>query len=52
MAPPDMTHAETDGTPWKEENGNWFWWRKGWGWIQYVGPKPQSFFNRFRLVRK
>ena len=52
MTPSDVTHAEIDGTSWKEENGNWFWWREGWGWIQYVGPKPQSFFNRFRLVMK
>lgn len=32
--PPDYTHIENDGTPWKEVEGDWFFWREGWGWIQ------------------
>lgn len=46
--PPDYTHIENDGTPWENVNNDWFFWRDGWGWIQYVGPKPASFFNKFR----
>lgn len=46
--PPDYTHIENDGTPWKYENNEWFFWRDGFGWIQYVGQKPTSFYNKFR----
>ena len=44
----EATHVENDGTLWKEVNGEWFFWRDYWGWIQYVGPKPPSFYNKFR----
>jgi hypothetical protein len=46
--PPDYTHIEKDGTPWKNVNSDWYFWRDGWGWIAYIGPKPASFFNKFR----
>lgn len=46
--PSGTTHIENDGTPWKEAHGEWFFWREYWGWIQYVGAKNQSFFNKFR----
>lgn len=46
--PTDYTHIENDGTPWKNVEGDWFFWREVWGWIQYVGPKNSNFFNKFR----
>ena len=46
--PPDYTHIEKDGTPWKNVNNDWYFWRDGWGWIQYVGQKNSNFFNKFR----
>ncbi|MCX0338298.1 hypothetical protein [Acinetobacter radioresistens] len=46
--PLDYTHIEHDGTPWKEFNGEWFYWREVWGWCQYVGSKNQNFFNKFK----
>ena len=39
----------SDGTPWREDNGQWFYW---WGfkWLPYVGPKTKSFYAKFRSV--
>jgi len=45
--PPDYTHIENDGTPWKNVEGDRFFWREVWGWCPYVGPKNSNFFNKF-----
>ena len=41
--PPDYTDIENDDTYWKNVESDWYWWREGWEWIQYVGAKNQNF---------
>lgn len=49
--PPDATHIENDGTYWlKTDSNDWFFWRNGWGWCQYVGIKNKSFYDKFRTI--
>ncbi|WP_347461049.1 hypothetical protein ABEF79_06945 [Acinetobacter sp. ANC 7454] len=48
--PEGATHIEFDGTYWKNLNNDWFFWREGWGWCQYVGLKNKSFFNKLTPV--
>lgn len=45
--PMDATHIEIDGTLWKKEKGTWVFWRKGWGWCQYVGIINSNFLKKF-----
>lgn len=45
--PSDATCIESDGTYWKLEQGIWMYWRKGWGWCQYVGIVNKAFLNKF-----
>jgi len=48
--PKDATLLESDGTFWKCEGNQYYWWREGWGWCQYAGTTSQSFYNKFRPV--
>lgn len=48
--PLGATHIESDGTYWRNLNGDWFYWREIWGWCQYVGLKNKNFLNKFREI--
>ncbi len=48
--PAGATHIESDGTYWKNEDADWYFWRDLWGWCQYVGQKNRSFLNKFTVL--
>ncbi|WP_171334243.1 hypothetical protein [Acinetobacter sp. CFCC 10889] len=51
MKPHGATHIENDGTYWMQTSTNeWYWWRDGWGWCQYVGAKNKGFYGKFRHI--
>lgn len=44
MKPKDMTHIETDGTFWKNEQGQWYHYNSHFKkWCAYVGKVNQAF---------
>jgi len=48
--PIGATHREADGTVWKNEKGQWYWWNQGWGWCQYVGMANANFHNKLTEI--
>ena len=48
--PAGTTHVDRDGDYWKCDNGQWYFYRDGFGWCAYVGLKNQSFFAKLREI--
>jgi len=48
--PYGSTHFENDGTFWRNEKGQWYWWNQGWGWCQYVGMANANFHNKLTEI--
>lgn len=49
MTPPDAQYQEEDGTWWKNEGGQWYYWYH-FAWAPYVGPVAKNFELRFRWM--
>lgn len=49
MTPHDAQYQEEDGTWWKNEGGQWYYWYS-FDWAPYVGPVNKNFELRFRWV--
>ncbi|HCJ0350822.1 TPA: hypothetical protein NQH15_002570 [Acinetobacter baumannii] len=50
--PLGTNHTDSEGTPWKrDEQNNWWFWQENFGWSRYIGPVNQAFLDlRFEVV--
>lgn len=49
--PNDASHVESDGTFWKLEKAEWFYWNPHFKkWCGYVGLKNKDFINKLMTV--